>query len=97
MNTNFTATVHCPNCGGETVTKVSYSHDPGVRTFSNGDPGYPPSTEVILGNVDQKCSLCGHEFNDDEMVKMEDEAAEQLPDSGGQYDDDPFMRQEEDL
>lgn len=21
-------------------------HDPGVRTYSNGDPGYPPSTDV---------------------------------------------------
>lgn len=25
--------------------EYEYLHDPGVRTFRNGDPGYPPSTE----------------------------------------------------
>ena len=27
------------------------SRDPGIRTFKNGDPGYPPSCEVVIGDI----------------------------------------------
>lgn len=27
------------------------SHDPGVHTFRNGDPGYPPSTDVEIDSL----------------------------------------------
>ncbi len=29
----------------------SVSHDPGVHTFRNGDPGYPPSTDVEITSI----------------------------------------------
>jgi hypothetical protein len=33
------------------AVQYQYSHDPGVRTFRNGDPGYPPTTEIDIEHV----------------------------------------------
>ena len=38
--------------GGEDFeVEFYYSIDPGVRTFSNGDPGYPPSYEMEVYRI----------------------------------------------
>ena len=47
-------TINCPLCG--MPLRGTVNHDPGVHTFSNGDPGYPPSTEV---DWDVTCG-CGY-------------------------------------
>ena len=31
-----------------------YSHDPGVHTYSNGDPGHPPHTEFQINLVENE-------------------------------------------
>jgi hypothetical protein len=33
------------------VIEYDYSYDPGVHTFSNGDPGYPPSEELVIESI----------------------------------------------
>lgn len=36
---------------GKSITICIY-HDPGVHTFSNGDPGYPPTTDIdVVGHT----------------------------------------------
>lgn len=38
---------------GESVVKVhyNYSYDPGVWTYPNGDPGYPPSCNLDIVKI----------------------------------------------
>lgn len=35
----------------EFIVHFCYTHDPGVHTFRNGDPGYPPSTDWEITDV----------------------------------------------
>lgn len=37
----------------DVVIYFEYSHDPGVRTFSNGDPGYPPDTNWEVTKIER--------------------------------------------
>ena len=34
------------------IFTATYEHDPGVHTFRNGDPGYPPTTEVNIESLE---------------------------------------------
>ena len=48
---------------------VSYTYDPGVRTYANGDPGYPPSIDIDDIEEAEDCFLpYDHEFNEDTLV-----------------------------
>jgi len=50
-----------------------YPGDPGVRTYSNGDPGYPPSPpEFEIISVDFKGTNVTDLFDDDDFVRMEE-------------------------
>lgn len=40
----------------------TYDRDPGVRTWANGDPGYPPCTDVDMIDVD-----LDDDWNDDDV------------------------------
>ena len=54
---------YCRTCGGWGGFLV-----PGVRTFSNGDPGYPDEFEDCQDCVCQfKCPLCEKEFPEENM------------------------------
>ena len=37
--------------GVEFEVVYNYFYDPGVRTYSNGDPGYPPSEELDIAKI----------------------------------------------
>lgn len=50
--------------------EFNYSYDPGVHTYSNGDPGYPPSEELDIisahiGGVEINNLLDYTEFEED--------------------------------
>lgn len=50
--------------------EFNYSYDPGVHTYSNGDPGYPPSEELdiisaYIGGVEINNLLDYTEFEED--------------------------------
>lgn len=50
-----TITINLDSCNYEIV--YSYIYDPGIRTYPNGDPGYPPVIDldiisVLYKNVD---------------------------------------------
>ena len=50
-----TITINLDGCNFEIT--YSYDYDPGIRTYSNGDPGYPPVIDldiisVLYKNVD---------------------------------------------
>lgn len=47
--------------------------DPGVHTYSNGDPGYPPSPEeFIINAVLYKDIDVIDLFDDDDLIRMEE-------------------------
>lgn len=80
----YTCDVHCPGCGGVIPVKVEWMYDPGVRTFPNGDPGYPPTEDfgVFLPNGDELliCPICGEDIcQGDNVDKIVGEAAKQQP------------------
>lgn len=65
-----TVAVKCPRCNTEGGVCGTIDHDPGVRTFRNGDPGYPPDTQF----EHDPCTNCGvSEFTDEEFQAMCDE------------------------
>lgn len=66
--------LNCPECHGKETVCGTFMVDPGVRTFSNGDPGYPGSEEL---DVDP-CILCGWEPEEDDYDALHEEAHEYL-------------------
>ena len=40
--------------GVELVVDYKYYYDPGVYTYSNGDPGYPPYEELEILHVNHR-------------------------------------------
>lgn len=65
--------VDCPvdGCTGFVIVLVTY--DPGVWSFSNGDPGYPPTWET---NVPEKCESCGTVFTEEQLDKLDELACD---------------------
>lgn len=53
--------VPCPECGMEVQVQWSVTAgDPGVHTFPNGDPGYPPTgPEAEVKSAPSHCESCG--------------------------------------
>lgn len=63
----------CPRCNAASDVDATVIVDPGVHTFSNGDPGYPGSVEVEMAT--DACSSCGAVWTDDELSTLWDAAA----------------------
>jgi hypothetical protein len=64
-------------CGQTIHVEIAWSYDPGVRTFSNGDPGYPPSydeeqtwwTDELREESIYLCPKCGIDLQDDTIFE----------------------------
>ena len=69
---NYTRTITWNNA--EIDVSFDYEEgDPGVHTYSNGDPGYPPSPpEFIITSVDFKGIDVTDLFDDDDLCRMEE-------------------------
>lgn len=83
MTTRYVATLACPACKTPFDAPTSYTYDPGVHTFSNGDPGYPPTEEVEV-ELPPTCpnEACGHgkdPWSESEVDAFYAEAALQVP------------------
>lgn len=53
-------------------------HDPGVWTFSNGDPGYPESWEVeIQRDIPKGCDWCASEYSSEIRIALEKDIEQQ--------------------
>lgn len=66
-----------------------YEHDAGVWTYSNGDPGYPESTDIdILSAVDTESNTdILHTLSASELATIEEHICEQ---HAGDYDEAPY-------
>lgn len=73
---NTTVTVENPYTGKEVEVEVTIrvDHDPGVHTYRNGDPGYPPSTDITLVNWQKKPGMewLNEELLWDEVDKIDE-------------------------
>lgn len=67
-------TVPCYSCGKPCTANVYV--DPGVRTFSNGDPGYPGSTDIDWTNT---CEETYWDSGEESLIApMEERALEEI-------------------
>lgn len=73
-----TVVVKCNHhgCTEETAVDVKWFYDPGVRTFSNGDPGYPPDFEIEYD--EDVCCAAGHKQDPDKLYDAVSRASETI-------------------
>lgn len=71
---NFTIFADCPRCAAAKAIRVDIISDPGVRTFSNGDPGYPPSDELDEAHGCPWCKATADNWTDTELDALTDAA-----------------------
>lgn len=89
--------VDAPHICGETIrVEIRWAEDPGVRTYPNGDPGYPPSwdeewiyTHERMDYDIARCPKCGVDLELDSIFQNTvvdlakdkyDDPADDLPD-----------------
>jgi hypothetical protein len=82
---NYTRTIQWNNA--EIDVSFDYEEgDPGVHTYPNGDPGYPPSPEeLIVSSVRYKGKDITDLFDEDDITRMEEIL---IKDRGRDYDGD---------
>jgi hypothetical protein len=63
-------------CYHKIITTAHFMHDPGMHTFPNGDPSYPPTRDAELEAPDGKngkvyfCPDCGASWDNDECYEQ---------------------------
>lgn len=81
MRTQWVAHLACPRCQTDLQVECAYSYHPGVHTFPNGDPGYPPD-EDFESALRDNCPACHATYTEQETEALNAKAMEQMPDDG---------------
>lgn len=85
--------------GTDAIVEFYYeAGDPGVHTFSNGDPGYPPTgSSIEIISIKDKATgreIQNDEIEDGELDEIENALCEKYDEA--QDDDEPFYDEDED-